>query len=86
MKKICILFLLFPLFQLGCSKSPAEKETAPSNSPSPTEKALPFEVTIVKSYESLEFEDVSNQVNTLLEGKVYDQLEALATDHGAGVE
>ena len=57
MKKISLLSVLLSLLLLSCSKSPAEKGAQNrSNSPTP---ALPFAVTIVKTPETQEIEDLT---------------------------
>jgi hypothetical protein len=62
-----IICYLIPFLLLGCSKQP---QVIPS--------ALPFKVTVVKTFETKELIDLRTQVMTLLEAKDYNQLDALA--------
>jgi hypothetical protein len=78
-----LVFLFLPLLVLSCSKrsdDPARRDNIQPSS------ALPFTISVVKTPEATEQEEIQSHANELLKQADFDKLDALAAGHRSSKE
>jgi len=85
--KIKIIYVLLPLFLLGCSKkTPGTSQQHEQQSTTQPSLNLPFKITVVETSEAKEQNSISNSVVISLTAKDYDEIDELAAKFRASKE